>query len=151
MSDESYHNFVSFLPGMLLSDTQVTDLDSESGLNLFYNAGVPFQALIRELKKVKEGRMTKPEFDATFLPSYVRLIISSPMNKKELKEKMNPGSLLSFLSSLGWSDVQVVMALITFIERNKCQAPHCPHFSRLRCEGCHVVHYCDTKCQVGLL
>ena len=100
-------------------------------------AGVPVPDLMRELEKA----------GSTYLPAYVKLMSSSPITKKELREKMTPGNLLSFLSSLAVTDEQVVATLMYFIVWHKCGAPQCPHFSMLRCQGCHWAHYCDSNCQ----
>ena len=144
LSAEDYGNFLQFLPRMLLPHTRVTVLNPESGRNMLKTL-VPGAMAMLEQDRFSE---TLPE---SLLPIYVRFLMCSPVSMEQLREKMTPGALLSLLYSSGLSDAAVVRTVGTFIQRNKCHLPHCPHFSRLRCEGCHVVHYCDTKCQVGLL
>ena len=134
---------------MLLPNTRVTVLNPESGRNLLKTSvvSVPGAMAMLELDRVPE---TLPE-SFLLLPTYVRFLMCSPVSMEQLREKMTPGALLSLLYSSGLSDAEVVRTVGSFIQLNKCHLPRCPHFSRLRCEGCHVVHYCDTKCQVGLL
>ena len=148
LSAEDYGNFLEFLPRMLLPNTRVTVLNPESGRNLFKTSVVSVPGAMAMLEQDREPE-TLPE---SLLPIYVRFLMCSPLSKEQLlREKMTPGTMLGLLYSSGLSDAEVVRTVGTFIQRNKCHLPHCPHFSRLRCEGCHVVHYCDTKCQVGLL
>ena len=146
LSVESYGNFLQFLPKMLLPNTRVTVLNSDSGRNLFHSAVVSVRGVMLEMDRVPDNGQE------SFLSTYVRFLMCSPLTKEQLREKMTPGALLSFLYTLGMTDAEVVRTVGSYIQINKCRNnPHCPHFSRLRCEGCHVVHYCDTKCQVGLL
>ena len=148
LSAEDYGHFLEFLPRMLLPNTRVTVLNPESGRNLFKTSVVSVPGAMAMLEQDREPE-TLPE---ALLPTYVRTLMCSPVSKEQLREKMTPGALLSLLHTLGLTDDEVVKTVGTFIQLNKCRnLPHCPHFSRLRCEGCHVVHYCDTKCQVGLL
>ena len=147
LSTEDYGHFLHFLPRMLLPHTRVTVLNPESGRNMLKTL-VPGAMAMLELDRVPE---TLPE-SFLLLPTYVRFLMCSPVSMEQLREKMTPGALLSLLYSSGLSDAEVVRTVGSFIQNNKCRnLPHCPYFSRLRCEGCHVVHYCDTKCQVGLL
>ena len=146
LSDESYGKFLQFLPKMLLPDTLVTVCDK-----LCPSLSEHCRNILKFLES-KSGLSGSGTLHESLLTSYVRFLMSSPMNKEQLREKMRPGALLSLLYTLGLTDVEVVRTVVgSFIQLNKCHLPHCPHFSRLRCEGCHVVHYCDTKCQVGLL
>ena len=144
LSDESYGKFLQFLPKMLLPDTRVTVLNPDNVHNL-YN-------MLKMLELLELKRPKRPgTLHESLLSSYVRFLMCSPVSKEQLREKMTPGALLSLLYTLGLTDVDVVSIVGYFIQLNKCRNLPCPDFSRLRCEGCHVVHYCDTKCQVSLL
>ena len=140
---KEYENFVRFLPEMFPPEIRVTALDAETGFNLLKTAGMPSSVIMKHLEDRQTG--------TSFLPSYVRFLTSTPTTKKEFREKMSrPDNLLSFLASLGWTEEHVISGLACFVCGNKCSYRKCPAFSRLRCEGCHVVHYCNTHCQAGL-
>ena len=141
LSMEEYRHFLQFLPQMLPPEVGCwfKKLKRGLGCKLLNMSGIPSSDL----------KLENQSFLRSLYRSYVKFLTSCFTSKEQFKEKMSSqDDLLSFLASLGWTDQQLLHALSLFIFRNKCRNRQCPAFSRLMCEGCHVVHYCNVDCQV---
>ena len=86
-------------------------------------------------------------FNLTFVRSYIKLLISHPMNKEECKNYFEGLKIFSDffenLTETGW--VFIRNAVNHYRDTHECG--YCGKFSQLKCGKCFSVNYCSSNCQ----